>query len=120
MTESKLQAAWARIESLGGSGICEPEIVIVSFKDTSITDDDLAVFAAFPIVQMLDLSGTAITDKALTHLEHMTALESLDIIGTNITESAIAEFKLRHPSVDVTAKATPTEGRINPFTREPM
>jgi hypothetical protein len=50
---SRAQAAWEHIEALGGHGVCEPDMVVVSLSGTAIRDDDLALFREFPFVQIL-------------------------------------------------------------------
>jgi hypothetical protein len=72
-SQRKAQAAWDRIEALGGHGVWERELVIVSLADTAITDDDLALFRDFPFVQTLDLSHTTIGDSGLLHLAGLPA-----------------------------------------------
>ena len=117
--QRKAEKAWSRIEALGGHGVWDGEPVIISFARTSITDEDLRVFADFPFVQILDLSNTAIGDAGLAHLAHLTDLESLSVGNTKISQAAIAGFRRAHPTVEVHAEP-PRKGRINPFTGEPI
>lgn len=116
--ERRAQAAWDRIEALGGDGVWDAEVVMVSFANTGITDDDLAVFRDFPFVQTLDLSGTAVTEAGLTHLDELSALEVLDVRNTKITRTAIAAFRKRFQAVTVITKK-PSTSTINPFTGKP-
>lgn len=115
----KAQAAWDRIEALGGEGVWEREDVVVSFSNTKITDGDLILFRDFPFVQILDLSDTKITDEGLAHLDQLPALEVLIVANSRISERALKEFQNAHPSVKVTTGPPPT-GAINPFTGEPF
>lgn len=116
---SKLKATWARIESLGGSGVWEPDFVVVSFAKTGIRDTDLAVLEDFSVVQTLDLSDTQLTDACLKHLSGLAALEELIVANTKISDSAIKEFRRAHPSVKVVTGPPPTNA-INPFTGKPF
>ena len=117
--EEKGKRAWARIESLGGHGVWESDMVVVSLKDTGLSDDDLPLFSDFPYVQILDLSSNPITDDALKYLDGLNSLESLIIVNTKISEAAVASFREAHPNVEVqTGPSPPT--KINPFTGEPF
>ena len=115
----KAQAAWDRIEALGGSGVWEREIVMVSLANTAVTDDDLALFRDFPFVQSLDLSNTKVTGAGLAHLTGASDLEELAIVGTKISRAALAAFREAHPNVEVVTKP-PKKGAVNPFTGEPL
>jgi hypothetical protein len=115
----ELNAAWNWIESLGGFGVWEPELVVVSFAKTSVSDGDLAVLRGFPIVQTLILSDTSLTDACLIHLDSLDALEELIVVDTKISKKALAEFRRRHPSVKVVTDP-PTSGSVNPFTGKPF
>jgi hypothetical protein len=63
------KAAWARIESLGGHGVWESDMLVVSRKGSGISDDDLSLFSDFAYVQILDISSNPLSDDALKHLE---------------------------------------------------
>jgi hypothetical protein len=115
----KAQAAWNRIEALGGHGVWERELVIVSLAETAVTDDDLALFRDFPFVQTLDLSHTTIGDSGLTHLAGLQALEKLTVIDTKISAPGLKAFQRAHPAVTVVTEPPP-KGAINPFTGKPF
>jgi hypothetical protein len=115
--DRKAQAAWERIEALGGHGVWEPDTVIVSLANTQITDADLALFQDFPHVQTLDLSNTAIGDAGLAHVAGLTALEDLIVVGTRMTKKGLAAFQRSHPVVTVTTEP-PSKGTVNRFTGE--
>ncbi len=117
--QKKAQAAWERIEALGGSGVWDGEIVFVSLANTAVTDDDLALFRDFPFVQTLDLSGTKVTGTGLAHLAGASDLGELTIVGTKITRAALAAFREAHPNVEVVVEP-PKKGAISPFTGEPL
>jgi Leucine-rich repeat (LRR) protein len=117
--QKKAQAAWDRIEALGGHGVWESEMVVVSFGETKVTDEDLALFRDFSFVQVLDLSDTGISDAGLAHLEHLPALEELIVTNTKISDKALKEFQRTRPAVKIT-KGPPPKDTINPFTGKPF
>ncbi len=117
--QNKAQAAWDRIEALGGHGVWESEIVIVSLDKTDVTDEDLALFRDFPFVQMLDLSHTRISGEGLARLGDIPALKTLIVTDTKISEEALKEFQHAHPEVKIRS-GPPSKGGINPFTRKPL
>jgi hypothetical protein len=118
-SQRKAQAAWNRIEALGGHGVWERELVIVSLADTAVTDDDLSLFGDFPFVQTLDLSNTAVGDRGLVHLAGLRALEELIVIDTGISGPGLKAFQREHPTVRVVTEMPP-KGTVNPFTGEPI
>jgi hypothetical protein len=111
------EAAWARIEALGGHGVWEPDMVVVDLEGTSITDDDLELFEHFPFVQILNLSRTAVSDVGLKKLVQLSVLQMLLLKETRISDAAIEEFRQSHPNVDVRAQSGP-QGKINPLAGE--
>lgn len=117
--EHEAQAAWDRIEALGGHGVWEQDMVVVSLASTAVTNDDLSLFVSFPHVQTLDLSGTAVSDAGLDLLARLPALEALIVVETRISEGAIERFRSRHPTVNVTTRRR-TKATRNPFTGEPL
>lgn len=117
--QRKAQAAWDRIEALGGNGIWESDMVVVSFSNAKVTDEDLSLFADFPDVQILDQSQTKISDRGLAHLDGLKALEELIVTDSKISANALKAFQQAHPSVKVT-KGPPPKGTINPFTGKPF
>jgi hypothetical protein len=117
--QRKAQTAWDRIEALGGSGVWERELVIVSLAGTTVTDDDLVLFRDFPFVQILDLSNTAVGDNGLVHLANVRALEKLIVVGTKISKAGLKAFEREHSTVTVVTKPPP-KGTVNLFTGEPF
>jgi hypothetical protein len=117
-SQRKAQAAWERIESLGGHGVWERDMVVVSLADTGVTDEGLSLFRDFPGVQILDLSRTAVGDSGLAHLAGLDALEELIVIETRISAPALDEFRRARPAARITTRP-PTEGAPNPFTAGP-
>ena len=113
------RAAWDRIEALGGHGVWEPDICVVSLDRTPVTDEDLSLFRDFPYVQILGLSHTGIGDAGLAHLAGLEALEDLILVDSKISEAALDAFRRAHPSVGIVTEPPP-QGAINPFTGKPM
>jgi len=116
---AKAREAWNRIEALGGHGVWESDIVVVSLAGTSLTDEGLALFADFPLVQVLDLSETNVGDKGLARLADLPALEELILVNTRVSRSAIEAYRRDRPSVVTRTQPVP-KGSINPFTGEPL
>ncbi len=116
--QRKAEAAWTRIEALGGHGVWDGEMVSVSFAGTKVTDDDLTVFHDFPFVQVLDLSGTDIGDGGLEHLPELKALEEFIVVGTKVSGPALTKFRHKHPSVKVVTELP--KGGVNRFTGAPL
>lgn len=114
----KAEAAWDRIEALGGHGVWNGEMVFVSFAGTKVTDDDLILFHDFPYVQVLDLSGTGIGDGGLAHLAELKALEEFIVVGTKVSGPALATFRHAHPTVKVVTELP--KGGVNRFTGLPL
>ena len=61
--QRKAQAAWERIEALGGHGVWDGEMCVVCLSNTGVTDEELSLFGDFPYVQILDLSHTGVGDN---------------------------------------------------------
>jgi hypothetical protein len=105
--------------ALGGCGVWDGDMVVVSLADTGVTDDDLAVFRDFPFVQVLDLSRTGVSGSGLAHLDGASALEELIVVGTKLGRPALAAFRRAHPAVKVVTQPPPA-GAVGPFTGEPL
>jgi hypothetical protein len=117
--QRKAQAAWDRLMALGGHGVWDADIVIVSLADSAVTDDDLGVFRDFPFIQVLDLSRTAVRGPGLAHLDAATALEKLIAFGTKLSKPALESFREAHSGIKVVTKPSPKRA-ANPFTGEPL
>src|SRR5947209_4149679 len=102
--QRKAQAAWDRIQDLGGHGVWESEACLVHPAGTKVTDDDRVLFRYVPFLQLLDLRHSHIGDARLAHLAGMKALEDLIIVDANISEAAVEAFRREHPSVKVSTK----------------
>jgi hypothetical protein len=118
-SDREAQAAWARIEALGGDGVWDGSTVSVSLAGTGITDDDLKLFDDFPYVEILSLNDTQVGDVGLDRLARIPALESLFIVNTRVSEEGIERFRRRRPEVKVRTEPSP-KAKINPFTRKPL
>src|SRR4051812_37997786 len=105
--QHEARAAWERIAALGGHGVWEPDMVVVSLAGTGVTDDDLRLFDSFPHVQVLDLSETAVGDHGLSHLAKLPALEELIVVDTPISQGSIERFRRSRPTVKVTTQPQP-------------
>jgi hypothetical protein len=107
------------MEALGGQGVWERELVVVSFAHTTVTNEDLALFHDFPYIQVLDLSHTAIGDNGLVHLAALPALEELIVVDAKFSEVGLKSFQREHPMLRVVTEAPAKESR-NPFTGKPF
>ncbi len=116
--DRRARAAWTRIEALGGHGVWEPDLCVVSLARTAVTDEDLSLFHDFPYVHILDLGHTGIGDAGLAHLARLEALEGLTVIDTKISDAALDAFRRARPSVRITTEPPP-KGAVNPFTGKP-
>ena len=59
-SQEKSEAAFNRIQELGGDGVWDADMVAITMDGTDITDDDLAMFEDCDFVQILGLSNTKI------------------------------------------------------------
>ena len=118
-SQRKAPAAWERLMALGGHGVWDGSMVVVSLADTAVTDDDLAVFRDFPFVQVLDLSHMAVNGAGLAYLADATALEELIAVGTKLRRPALEAFREADPTVEVVTKFPPKRA-VNPFTGKPF
>jgi hypothetical protein len=61
------------------------------------TDDDMAIVAAFPNLQFLDLTGTKVTGRGLVHLHRLQHLKKLDLTWTKIGDEGMQHVRgLKH------------------------
>jgi hypothetical protein len=114
-SQERAQAAWNRVEALGGHAVQDSDMVAVSLADTGVTDDDLALLADLPGVQILDLSHNKLSDNCLKHLNNLESLKSLILVGTAINPEAIEQFRSAHPTIEVRTEPSPKKS-INPAT----
>ena len=120
MADELAQAAWDKIEELGGSGVWEREMCVVVLDGANISDSDLSLFADFPYVDTLDLSNNAgITDACIPHLASLPNLEALILLNTSISEAGIAKLAEALPDADIQTDPLGPDA-INPFTGEPI
>jgi len=120
MSDEIAQAAWDKIEALGGHGVWEPEMCVVSFDSTGICDRDLSIFSDFPYVDTLDLSNNAgISDECIPYLKSLNNLESLILINTSITDAGLAKLAESLPDTEIQSEPLSPD-TINPFTGKPI
>lgn len=114
-TQGRYEAAFEKIEGLGGSGIWDAEVVVIDLSNTEIENKDLSVFKDFEIVQSLILDNTKIDDDGLSYLESLHHLELLSLIGTQVSEKGLNKLALSLPDLDIVTEPLPKD-TINPFT----
>jgi hypothetical protein len=95
------------VEELGGTVELDPknqddDIVIgISFRDSKVSDADLAHMKEFPRLEKLDLTRTAITDKGLRNLKGCKKLQLLILSKTKVTDAGVNELKEELPNLQV-------------------
>ena len=119
-SQEKAQAAFNRIQELGGHGVWESDMVVISLDSTSITDEDLTVFNDFDFVEVLSMSNTQITDAGLAHLKKLGKLKTLTMIDTKVTPDGVADLRTTLPHAEINTVRETTAGKTNPFTGEPI
>lgn len=85
-----------RLRSDGGSVVTDAkgQAVGVNLTSTWITDADLALVAALPKLETIDLSHTKITDVGLEHLKRLENVRHLRLHHAEyLTDSGIAQIK---------------------------
>jgi hypothetical protein len=68
-------------------------VISIDFRDTTVSDADLAVLEGFTRLQVLNLNETNITDAGLVHLKGLTRLESLYLRAPNVTDAGLEHLK---------------------------
>jgi hypothetical protein len=68
---------------------------------TPLSDDDLAQFGGFTILQHLDISRTKVTDRGLPHLYTLKRLLRIDLRGTEVTAEGVRQLKQAVPGREV-------------------
>ncbi len=119
LSQEKSQAAFDRVHELGGNGVWESDMIVISLNGTDITDDDLALFDDFNFVEILSLSDTKITDAGLAHLNQLDRLETLTLVNTNVTEHGVAALRAALPNTKFVTEQILND-TINPFTGKPL
>jgi predicted Zn finger-like uncharacterized protein len=76
-------------------------VIGISFRDTHITDADLAHMKDFPRLTKLDLTNTSITDKGLAHLKGCKNLQVLILTRTKVSKEGVEELKQELPRLQV-------------------
>jgi hypothetical protein len=101
LSQERSQAVFERVRALGGIGVCEGDMVVISLDGTGVTDDDLAMFGDCNFVEILVLSNTNITDAGLVRLQHLGRLDTLMLINTNVTEAGVAALRAALPNTHI-------------------
>lgn len=114
-TQERYEAAFKKIEKLGGTSLWEAEIVVVDLSNTEIKNNDLSLFKDFPIVQSLILDNTKIDDSGLSYLNTLHHLEHLSIIGTQVTEKGVNKLRQSLTGLEIVTEPL-SKAAINPFT----
>lgn len=86
-----------RIGSIGGLVIWDSSRVTVSFLGRAVSDDALAVFEDFVLVDDLNLADTGVSDAGLDRLTKLDRLRHLNVDGTQVSDAAIKRLKLALP-----------------------
>jgi predicted Zn finger-like uncharacterized protein len=76
-------------------------VIGISFRETRITDADLAHMKDFPRLTKLDLTNTAITDKGLGQLKPCKNLQILILTQTRVTDAGVKELRQELPKLQV-------------------
>lgn len=74
---------------LGAFDTIQEQLTWLGLRNTSTTDEGLALIGKFKNLTKLDLGNTAVTNAGLRHLKDLPYLETLNLYGTEITDDAI-------------------------------
>jgi len=69
-----------------------PQLDVLSFQSTRITDDDLSEVARLDQITALELGETQVGDTGLHHLCSLMNLESLDLSKTGVTDAGLEQI----------------------------
>lgn len=75
---------------------------MLSFRNTSITDDLLSTLRGPKSLERLFLDDTLITDAGLEHLKALSSLKTLSVKGTSVTEDGLKLLKTHRPNLRIT------------------
>jgi internalin A len=86
--------AIATIQKLGGTVEVDAThpgkpVIKVDLHKTTLSDADLAVLAAFPDLQTLDLRLTRIGDEGVLHLKNLKKLRFLNLFRSQLTDTGL-------------------------------
>ncbi len=100
----EIQKVLSQLERLGAKVILDkagnPQEVILA--RTGVRDDDLALLARLPDVQIVSLAYTAVTDAGLAHLKECRGLRQLILYKSGVTDSGVDALKKQLPGCKVT------------------
>lgn len=84
-----------------------PNLKILDFADTSLSDADLQQLPEFGQLRLLRLNNTLVTDAGIEHLAALSNLEELYLPGTKVTDACLESLgnlpKLKYISLSNTA-----------------
>lgn len=88
------QQALARFNELGADVRfnSQKNVSAIDFRETEVTDADLALLVHFPYLHELDLSHTQVTDAGMKHLAKVKRLAKLVLFATDVTDKGIEEL----------------------------
>ena len=70
-----------------------PQLHLVQFAGTKITDDALKLLVTLPRIDYVGLRDTAITDAGLANLEPLTGITGINLTGTKITDAGLTHLR---------------------------
>ena len=71
-----------------------PNLRLLNFSSSKLTDEDLVHLAAAKNVEELGLHGTQVTDEGIQHLAGMTKLRQLNLTDTAVTDVTLEKLKM--------------------------
>ena len=69
-----------------------PNVELLNFSSSKLSDEGLANVADLVNVEQLGLNGTSVTDAGLSHLSKMSKLEQLNLTGTEVSDAGLASL----------------------------
>ncbi len=99
----EIKAVIARIESIGGRVIYNKagQVHEVLLVKTGVRDDDLALLAKLPALEILSLVQTGITDAGLVHLRQCRQLREVNLYKSKVTDAGYDSLKAALPGCKI-------------------
>jgi|GEM_PF-3845239 len=69
-----------------------PNVKLLNFSSSKLSDEGLANVADLVNVEELGLNGTSVTDAGLAHLAKMSKLRQLNLTGTEVSDGGLASL----------------------------